>query len=83
MTEVRRRKDCGNSPKNPLLQDLAIALARVDVSRIVELVTSDVRWLPAGRKPVFRVDAFCKATTRYGPATVLTIEHVISKSWRG
>ena len=31
MTEVRTRQDCGNSPKNLLLQDLTVALARADV----------------------------------------------------
>lgn len=78
--EIEVRED---SPKNQLLQDLVVAFARADVSRISELVAHDVRWLPVGRQPVMGVDEFCRAITRYGPATRLTIERVISNQRAG
>jgi hypothetical protein len=78
MTKINNRHDCGNSPKNRLVQDLTIAIACADASRIAALTTIDVRWLPVGRKPVTGADAICKAITRYGPATSLIIEQVIS-----
>jgi hypothetical protein len=83
MTEIRRSKDCGNSPKNQLLQNLVLAFARADVSQISELVTSDVRWLPVGRNPVSGAEAIAKAITHYGPATRITIDHVISHGKAG
>jgi hypothetical protein len=83
MPEIKRSKECGNSPKNQLLQNLVIAFACADVSQISELVTSDVRWLPVGRKPVSGAEAISKAITRYGPATRVTIDHVISHGKAG
>jgi hypothetical protein len=77
MTEIRNSENCGNSPKNLLLLDLTVAFAHADAPRIEDLVTSDVRWLPVGREPVLGAPAFCDAMTRYGPATVVSIEHVI------
>ena len=83
MTKILRSKDCGNSPKNQLLQDLTIAMAKADTSTARELVTGDIEWTPIGRQPVPGVDAFCRAFSRYGPATKLTIEHVISHGKSG
>jgi hypothetical protein len=77
MTEIRSSEDWDKSPKNLLLQDLTVAFAHADVLRIADFVARDVRWLPVGGKPVLGAEAFCKAITRYGPATVLTFEHVI------
>jgi hypothetical protein len=78
MTEITRSENCGNSPKGLLLQDLTVAFARADALRIEDLVTSDVRWLPVGGQPVLGAAAFCNAITRYGPASAVAIEHVIT-----
>lgn len=83
MTKIKARTDCGNSPKNLLLQNLTIAIAKGDVSRIEEFVKEDVDWEPVGRKPVSGVDAFCKSVTRYGPATKLVVDQVISHGRSG
>jgi hypothetical protein len=83
MTEIRTAGNCGNSPKNQLLHDLAIALASADTPRLAAIVTEDVRWLPVGNKPVSGTDAFCRAVTRFGPATAITIEHVVSHGKAG
>ena len=78
MTDIRKAADCGNSPRNRLLEQFVIAVARADAARIAELVTSDIRWWPVGGRTVVGVKPFCKAITRYGPAHSLTIEHVLS-----
>lgn len=83
MTQVTRSKDCGNSPKNELLEAFSIAVARKDLSLIGDLLAEDARWLPAGRKPVVGKDAVARAITKYAPATSLTIEHVISHGRAG
>lgn len=83
MTRVTRSKDCGNSPKNELLEAFSIAVARKDLSLIADLLVDDARWLPAGRKPVVGKDAVSRAITKYAPATSLTIEHVISHGRAG
>ena len=83
MTRVELGPDCGNSPKNRLLQDLTLAIARANTSEIATFLTADALWLPVGRKPVEGTDTVIKALTRYGPATKVTIEHVISHGKTG
>jgi hypothetical protein len=83
MTIIQKSSDCGNSPKNRLLQELTIAMARGDTQRVRELVSDDVHWLAIGRQPVHGVDAFCKWISRYGAASRLTIEHVVSHGRSG
>lgn len=83
MTRVKKRVDCGNSPKNEVLQELTIAMARGNEARVREFLTTSFEWLPVGRQPVAGVDAVCKALLRYGPASALTIEHVISHGRSG
>lgn len=78
MTRIYKDTGCGNSPKNHRLQEFVVAIAKADVSGISKAVTDEIRWAPVGRKPVAGREAFTKAITRYGPATELTIEHVIS-----
>lgn len=83
MTLIRKCEACGNSPKNLLLQDLTIALARADFLCIRAIVSEDVLWTVPGRKPVSGVDAFCKAVTRHGLATQLELRHVVSHGKAG
>lgn len=83
MTEIKKLKDCGTSPRNRTLQDLAIAIALADVYLISQLVTDDVLWRPIGDKPVSGSDAVCGGLARHGPATAITIEHAISHGRTG
>ena len=83
MTRIEASKDCGNSPKNQLLQELTIAVARANRTKIVSILTSDVSWVSVGNKPVEGADAVAKALTRYGPATKLVIEQVVSHGKAG
>ena len=78
MTRVETTTERRNPPRDQLLKELTIAFARADVARISELVAKEIRWMPAGGKPVEGREAFGRAITRYGPATKLTIEHVVS-----
>jgi len=83
MTKVRKGADCGNSPKNTLVQELTIAMACANTNRIRDLVSNDVYWLAVGRKPVQGIDGFCKALTRYGPVSEIAINHVLSHGRSG
>jgi ketosteroid isomerase-like protein len=47
-TEIERSKDCGNSPKNQLVEDLAIALSTGDHRTVSRLVTDDAQWTIVG-----------------------------------
>jgi len=78
MTTIDVRVNCGNSPKSRLLVDLITAIAVADESTIAALVTADVAWHPVGRKAVHGQQAFCKAITRYGAATAVAVEHVLT-----
>lgn len=83
MTKVHLNQACGNSPKNQLLQELTVAIAKADFDAISRIVTEDVRWSPVGRKPVHGVGSFCRAIARYGPASMLRVDQVISHGKSG
>ncbi len=83
MTRVSGPSEPPASPKSRHLQALAIALADADVPALLRLVTTDVRWQPVGRKAVTGVDAFLRTVTRYGPATALTIDTIVSEGGAG
>jgi hypothetical protein len=53
MTDVMRSADCGNSPKNVLVEALSIALATGDVGGVVGATVEAVRW----RITSYRVEA--------------------------
>jgi len=52
MPNIIRSPDCGHSPKNKLLEQLAIARVTVDVNTIADLVSDDIQWTKAGEPPV-------------------------------
>lgn len=83
MTEIRHTKEYDKSQKNLLLVELIVATAHADVPRIEDLVANDVRWLPVGSEPILGSEAVCKAATRYGTATALTIDSVVSHGRTG
>jgi hypothetical protein len=81
--KINQPKDCGNSPKIRILQDLAIAIAVADSRLIMRLVTDDVLWRPTGSRPVSGADAVSRGLARYGPAKVLSLEHAVSHGRAG
>lgn len=70
--------DCGNSPKNTLLQDLAIAFAKHDAEFLLGRVTDDIRWETVGGRVVEGREAFAQALQTLGSVTELMIDHVMS-----
>lgn len=83
MTKVQRSRDCGNSPKNQLLQELTVAIARGDEGQTLKSLSADVQWNPIGRKSVSGAQAVCRGLLRYGPASSLEIGHVVSHGRSG
>ena len=78
MTRVIKDGNCGNSPKNELLQAFCIAAARKDLELIEDLMADDVAWHPVGRKPVIGSRSVARAITKHCPASSLRIQHVVS-----
>jgi ketosteroid isomerase-like protein len=70
--------DCGNSPKNTLLQDIAIAFAKRDADFLSDHVTDDVRWELVGAHAVAGLAALTRALKQSVDVSQLTIEHVMS-----
>jgi hypothetical protein len=86
MTKVVRSRDCGNSPKNTLLEDLTIALAKRDTRFLIGVVTEDVRWNVVGRRVVEGRRALVEAideTGRRDTVTKIAIDHVVSHGRAG
>ena len=76
MTKVLRSRDCGNSPKNTLLEDLTIALAKRDTRFLIGVVTEDVRWNVVGRRAL--VEAIDE-TSRRDAVTKIAVHHAIEQ----
>jgi hypothetical protein len=83
MTKLQLSEDCGNSPKNQLLQELTVAIAKADIERILAFVTADIQWSPVGRKPISGAQSVSRALVRLGPATSLKVCHVVSPGRSG
>ena len=60
MTRVQKSNDCGNSPKNLLVQSLAIAIETCNASAFARCVAADVIWTLPGRRS-FSGKAACLA----------------------
>jgi len=50
MTKVIVSEDCGNSPKNLLVEKTSIALARGDSKFLFDRVTDNIQWNVVGRR---------------------------------
>jgi hypothetical protein len=60
MAKVQKCDDCGNSPKNLLVQSLAIAIETCNASAFARCVAADVIWALPGRRS-FSGKAACLA----------------------
>jgi hypothetical protein len=77
--KVVRSKDCGNSPKNQLVENLAVALATGDTATATKLVTDDVEWSIVGAEELHGRDAIVVVLERAGTkGSKLTVAHVLS-----
>ena len=84
-TRILLPPDCGNSPRNILVAELAVALALGDGKAIRARVTDTVTWQVAGGAPNVGVEAVVAAAAtmaRKRPETV-TILHAISHGKTG
>ena len=85
MTRVIISEDCGNSPKNILVQELTIALGKGNTKFLLKNVTDDVRWNILGDKVIQGKDRFAEALeeSKNDPALELTIHHVATHGKAG
>ena len=82
-TKVKRSKDCGNSPKQTLLQEFAISIARADTKILAELTLQNTSWHQSGRKQIFNQEEFLRALEKAGPVEEVEIFDVVSHGKKG
>ena len=76
MTEIKGSKDCGNSPKNKLVQDIAIGLAVGEI--VPELIHDDIVWQRTGDEGVSgREDLMNMLVNQAAPESI-TVDHAVS-----
>ncbi len=80
MTRVIIREDCGNSPKNNLLQKFTISLAKRDARSILDSVTNDIKWNIVGSQTIEGRESLAGFLDRLksSPVASLTIQHAAS-----
>lgn len=83
MTMVNIREDCGNSPKNILVQDLTIALAKGNIAFILSSVTDDVEWNIPGDSCTRGKAHLAEALGRLPKVAEITIQHVATHGKAG
>lgn len=77
MTQVHRSADCGNSPKNGIAEDIAVALETKDIELLTIVLDSGVVWHHAGGVVTTALLVVDQVATANSPSAV-TIDHVIS-----
>lgn len=77
MTEVSRSSDCGNSPKNRMAEDIAVALATQDTDFLSQVLDPGAHWShPGGTRTT--AEAILEQVASGGAPASLAIEHAIS-----
>lgn len=80
---ITRSKDCGNSPKQKLLQDLAIAIGSADTELVKRLTAEDVSWCHSGRASLLGQAAVLKGLEKIGSVDTIEIIDVVSHGKKG
>lgn len=86
MTRVIRSEDCGNSPKNILLEGITVAFFSGDDRFILNSASEDIRWTVVGKRTYqgkIEVLAALKATLATDHLEEVRIEHVVSHGKAG
>ena len=85
MTIIERSKDCGNSPKNQLVEDLTVAISTGDGQTASHLITDDAQWKILGGEVFDGREAILQALELTDSNSVLrlTIWHVLSHGKTG
>jgi SnoaL-like domain len=85
MAKVLRSADCGNSPKNLLVESLAIAIETSNAAAFGRCVTADVVWTVPGRRS-YSGKAACLAYLKARRSSVprlVTVRRVVSHGRAG
>lgn len=82
MTHINRSADCGNSPKNKMAEDIAIALETGDVDFFSSVLDEGALWNNASANLTAPEAILGKLNAMPKPATV-TIDRVISHGKAG
>lgn len=83
MTKIIRSKDCGNSPKNQLVEDLTVALLTHDLQTAAALTTEDVQWHLANGKSIHGREAVLKEAENVRSIQKLTVLHALTHGKSG
>jgi len=85
MTRVNLSEDCGNSPKNLLIQTLTVALAKRESGTILELVSEPFVWDFVGQRRVEGIEALAAAleALKQEPVEELTLRRVLTHGLAG
>ncbi|ALS99894.1 nuclear transport factor 2 family protein [Lacimicrobium alkaliphilum] len=82
MSQVSRSADCGNSPKNKMVEDIAIALETRDTDFLRSILDPEVMWNYVGGT-VTTSAAILVQVGELDKPTSLTVDHVISHGKTG
>jgi hypothetical protein len=77
MTKLNRSADCGNSPKNKMVEDIGIALERGDSELLSTILDSEAVWSYSSSITTSAEKILDTLRTLDKPAA-LTIDHVMS-----
>lgn len=77
MTRIHRSADCGNSPKNGLAEDIAVALETRGVDYLFSILDPDVAWRHPGGVATSAEAVADQVAVGDAPDSV-TIDHVVS-----
>ncbi len=78
MPKIERSPDCGHSPKNQLLEELAIARVTNDTVTLAKLLSDNISWTIVGQPPIEGKDPVLDAISkqRVLSLSALTVYHV-------
>jgi hypothetical protein len=84
-TQVIKSKDCGNSPKNLLVQTLAVSIEKADRAAFLRCVSDDISWAYPSRSPVVGralASGLLESVRSQAPLKI-EVEHAISHGRSG
>ena len=76
--KVTRSADCGNSPKNHLVEDVCVAMASLDVVAVRDLLSENVHWRRVGKDDVEGLEEVIEAVQRGKRPRSVLIDQVVT-----
>jgi hypothetical protein len=85
MTRVVKSDDCGNSPKNALVQEIAIAISKLDLKPVIDRINGDATWQILGATRLVGASAISAhlATGRAPKPKAVVVLHALSHGRTG